>query len=75
MISIKQSFFSYLLIIFITWFFSIWICNLEVEAESYPVSVSMKPDTIPLGGIALATIKINDKIKLLNVKFLGEKIP
>jgi hypothetical protein len=75
MISIKQSFFSYLLIFFITCFFSIWSCNLEVEAGSYPVSVSMRPDKIPLGGIALATIKISDKIKLLNVKFLGEKIP
>lgn len=75
MISIKQSFFSYLLIFFITCFFSIWRYNLEVEAGSYPVSVSMKPDTIPLGGIALVTIKINDKIKLLNIKFLGEKIP
>lgn len=30
---------------------------------------------IPLGGIALVTIKINDKIKLLNVRFLGKKIP
>jgi hypothetical protein len=75
MIQIKQSFFSYPLIFFITCLFSTWICSMGVEAGSYPVSVSIKPDKIPLGGIALATIKTNDKIKLLDVKFLGERIP
>lgn len=45
------------------------------EAGSYSVSVSIKPDKIPLGGIALATIKTNDKIKVLDVRFLGERIP
>jgi hypothetical protein len=75
MISIKQGFSPCLLVFFITCFFSVWSCKPEVEAGSYPVSVIMKPDMIPLGGIALVTIKINDKIKLLDVRFLGEKIP
>jgi hypothetical protein len=70
MTSIKQRLFSCLLI-----FFTIWSFSLETEAGSYPVSVSMEPEKIPLGGIALATIEINNKIKLLDVRFLGEKIP
>jgi hypothetical protein len=70
MISMKQKFLSCLLI-----FFTIWSFSPEIEAESYPVSVGMEPEKIPLGGIALATIKINDEIKLLDVRFLGKKIP
>ena len=70
MISTKQKFLSCLLI-----FFTIWSFSPETEAGSYPVSVSTEPEKIPLGGIALATIKINNEIKLLEVKFLGEKIP
>ncbi|MDL1959475.1 MAG: M23 family metallopeptidase [Deltaproteobacteria bacterium] len=71
----KQKLLSCLLIFFTTYFFLIWGICLKVEAGSYPVSVSMEPEKIPLGGIALATIKINNEIKLLDVKFLGEKIP
>jgi hypothetical protein len=75
MIPIKKSFFSYPLIFFITCFFSIWIRGIGAEAGSYPVSVSIKPDRIPLGGIAIATIRTDDNIELLDVRFLGERIP
>jgi hypothetical protein len=70
MTSMEQKFLSCLLI-----FFTIWSFSPKIEAGSYPVSVSMEPEKIPLGGIALTTIKINNEIKLLDVKFLGEKIP
>ena len=64
-----------LLTFFTVCFFSVLSLSQEIEAGSYPVSVSMEPEEIPLGGIALASIKINDEIKLLDVRFLGEKIP
>jgi hypothetical protein len=57
------------------YFFSILGLSPEIRAGSYPVSVSMQPEKFVLGGIALATIKINDEIRLLDVKFLGKKIP
>jgi hypothetical protein len=75
MASMKQRFLSCLLIFFTTYFFPILSLGPEIDAGSYPVSVSTEPEKIPLGGIALATIKINDEIKLLEVKFLGKKIP
>jgi hypothetical protein len=75
MTSIKQRLFSCLLIFFTACFFSILSLGPDIEAGSYPVSVSMEPEKIPLGGIALATIKINDKIELLDVRFLEKKIP
>jgi hypothetical protein len=75
MTSIKQRLFSCLLIFFTACFFLVSSLGPEIEAGSHPVSVSTEPEKISLGGIALATIKINDEIKLLEVKFLGKKIP